>query len=99
MVCSSRISTSSAQVDGQSCGQADAPIRIASGRDRIGLFTAASPPMSGTERQQQILAAGAPWSLRRQLTLFLLALLLGALLGAPPHAADQQHQDRSDQRR
>src|SRR5215469_17370471 len=39
MVRSSRSSTSSAQVDGQSCGQAEAPIRRAAARSRTASVT------------------------------------------------------------
>jgi len=86
---------SSAQVDGQSCGQADARSVSRPGEIRIGLFTAASPPMSGTESQQQILAAGlrghsaASW--RFSCSLFSWA----RSLERRPHPAHQQDQDRA----
>src|ERR1051325_11282985 len=49
MVRSSMSSTSSAQVEGQSCGQADAPMRTAVSTPRTGLFIASPPsrPESG----------------------------------------------------
>src|SRR5262245_17100566 len=90
MVCASSTSTSSAQVDGQSCGQAEAPMRIGTDMGRTISFITPRRPSRGRPPYS---AGNGPTSLfGRHL------LRMGGKLVAPPVAADDKHQDRPDQR-